>query len=110
MQVSCPCHIGRQAAGAPNLIPAAVLLFKHQLRGRLLLPNCHIGAVQAVETGLAWCQRITGSTELPALLRVADSALVQYMAQLQVWLLAEVKHSSVNVKGSFMHEAVIAAD
>ncbi len=48
------------------------------------MPDCHVGVVQAVETGLTWCQRITGGTELPALLTVADSALVQYMAQLQV--------------------------
>ena len=79
---------------------------EHQSRGRLLFPDCHVGGVQAVETGLAWCQRITGSTELPALLRVADSALVQYMAQLQVWLLAEVKHCGVSVKRCFMHQPV----
>ena len=72
----------------------------------------HGGAVQAVETGLAWCQRITGSTELPALLRVADSALVQYMSQLQVRLLAKVEHCMLDQdpKERLLHLLSVVAD
>lgn len=41
-------------------------------------------AVQAVQEAQQWCYSISGGTQLPALLQLADDALAQYVSSLQV--------------------------
>ena len=41
-------------------------------------------AVQAVQEAQRWCYSVSGGTELPALLRLADDAVAQYIGSLQV--------------------------
>ena len=40
--------------------------------------------LQVVEEAQKWCHRVSGGTELPALLSLADAAMTQFIASLQV--------------------------
>ena len=42
--------------------------------------------LQVIEEAQKWCHRVSGGTELPALLSLADAAMTQFVASLQASL------------------------
>lgn len=48
------------------------------------LPVTPLMPLQVIEEAQKWCHRVSGGTELPALLSLADAAMTQFISSVQV--------------------------
>lgn len=56
--------------------------------------QCH-GCMQVIQEAQKWCHSVSGGTELPALLSLADAALTQFIAALQVKFFPHFSSSAI---------------